>query len=412
MKKMTIISFILFIVVWMIMTLCMGYYTLGTGVIDCIRDAENHSFTENVDKLFSSIDSGFKSDFWMNDKYIDLYGGIQRMVGRKIVIGSGNTTVVESESGNLYFCNTSSKINVADEVSSETVNRIVGFSEYCNNHDIDFIYTIAPCKSAYLDEEVFPSVVGMSDYKNTPTLMTEALNTRGVNSLDLSTMLHNETDLYASHFFSTDHHWKIETAFWGFQKMCEYMNAHTSKQIPSMYYDSNQYSPEVLPSTMVGSMGARVGNFYHGADDYTLITPKYNTKFYTEWTDGYLDIKSITHQGTFQEAFLRGINKNSKSVIYGSYISSDRDKIHIDNKTNNDGQKILFIKDSFGIPVSSWLACVADELWVIDLRFKQNESMYDFVLNHDIDTVIVMYNSEAFGAVDTMYSFDTVSNGN
>ena len=68
------------------------------------------------------------------------------------------------------------------------------------------------------------------------------------------------------------------------------------------------------------------------------------------------------------------------------------------------------VKDSFGVPVSAWLACCCDELWVMDLRYTQEESVKNFIVNHGIDVVIVFYNPEVLSS-ELFYIFSEASMG-
>ena len=109
-------------------------------------------------------------------------------------------------------------------------------------------------------------------------------------------------------------------------------------------YDNNQYDVSIIEKSMMGSMGIRVGHIYMDADDYALIRPKYDTDFRVTYHDGYLNPREIVKEGNFTDAFFGEL---SDELIYGSYISSDRDLIKKDNKLNNNGKKVLLIKDSF-----------------------------------------------------------------
>ncbi len=61
------------------------------------------------------------------------------------------------------------------------------------------------------------------------------------------------------------------------------------------------------------------------------------------------------------------------------------------------------IKDSFGIPVYSFLSLGVSEVRALDLRlFKRSVSEY--AKNNKPDVVLLMYNADAFG--DIMYNFE------
>ena len=410
MKKISIALFFAYLLSGLLFTCFTGYYEIGTTTIESIRNFKEGSIINSFEKLFNAVETELQNQFWQQDKYIDIYGGIQKVSGRQIVVGSGDTTVIRSKNNNLYFGNTSSEIIVKIPDQSKEIKRVIDFNDYCKSLGTDLIYVVAPNKSAYINKSDFPLIAGMNDYQNFAGDMSKKLLEKGVKSLDLMSELKEKSSDYSSEFFSTDHHWKIETAFWGYSRICDYLNKNTTYKIDKKYYNIKQYDINIKKQSMQGSMGVRVGSLYHEKDDYALITPKYKTDFSVVFSDGFLNKREIRKNGSFLNAFLR---KNSdKDISYGSYISSDRDRIFIDNKINNSGQKMLIIKDSFAIPVSAWMACASDKLWIVDLRYKQEESMYDLVKKKNIDTVIIMYNPEMFGSADTAFCFDGISKGN
>lgn len=409
MKRISIILFVFYLITGLSLTVVTGYYGIGTAIIESFKNFNSSSLFDSTEGLFGAVERSMQNEFWQDDKYIDIYGGIQRITGRQIVIGSGDTTVIRSKSGNLYFGNTTSKIDCEYPEQTKAIERVVGFNDYCESMGVDFVYVVAPNKSAYIKKENLPAIAGMTDYQKFAEDMSKKLSDRGVKVLDLMSTLKEKSKNYESEFFLTDHHWRIETAFWGFGQICNFLNNNTDCSIEKRYYDINEYDINIVKHAMMGSMGVRVGNLYHKKDDYALIIPRYKTDFSASLSDGFLNKSEIIQKGDFKTAFL---NNTDKGITYGSYISGDRDRIFIDNRLNDSGPNILVIKDSFAIPVSAWMACVSDELWIVDLRYKQEESMYDFVKKNNIDTVIVMYNPEMFGSVDTAFCFEKISIGN
>lgn len=71
---------------------------------------------------------------------------------------------------------------------------------------------------------------------------------------------------------------------------------------------------------------------------------------------------------------------------------------------------MLYIKDSFGIPLAPWLACSCDELWMLDLRYKQEMSVMGYIEDKKINCVIILYNPGMLGT-DFLFDFNNVSSG-
>ena len=108
--------------------------------------------------------------------------------------------------------------------------------------------------------------------------------------------------------------------------------------------------------------------------------------------------------GSFEEAVLEwdyiedpNISTNRYAVYHGDY----EELRFLNHKAQND-KKVLIIKDSFGIPIYSFLSLGLREVRAIDLRlFEKNVAEYAAEYNPDL--VILMYNADSF--VDPMFQF-------
>jgi hypothetical protein len=165
--------------------------------------------------------------------------------------------------------------------------------------------------------------------------------------------------------------------------------------------DLNNYNQKVFKDYYLGSMGRRVGEPYAGTDDFTLITPKFNTK-YTVYERDYGAEKIF--EGDFREAVL-----TNSYLAEGTPPETNRYAVyHGDNAelqfVNHEVQrgKILLIKDSFGLPIYSFLSTGVKEVRALDVRLFQ-DSIAEYAEKYDPDVVIILYNGDCFG--DQMFRF-------
>lgn len=335
---------------------------------------------------------GWNEGIVFRKQMIDIYGWIQRKMGKLIVYDSDNSkTVVMGDDCKLYY-----KGNVTGEDDEDTMwqnaDKLIEMKRYCNSHGICFLFVIAPDK--YNKNVKLP--IECKDYFETTCAFTEKLKNSNVNSLNLQEKLTNEYDNYSDGFFVTDHHWNIHTAFWGFQCIAENLNDVYGANVAKELFNKENYSSEVVKRDFLGSMGIRVGKYYAGEDSVELIAPKFKTSFSVKYNTKTRKT-AIHREGSFVESLIE------KGNGYNMYITSDNSFIHVDNKLNNDGKRIMLIKDSFGLPIAAWLSCICDELYEVDLRYKQELSVIDMLKKYDIDTFIILYNP---GMLGTGFAFD------
>ena len=412
-KKISILLFSLFLAAVFLITAVLGARSVGVPLYKYLKNVMNGSISGPagiIDGFTEAFESGFNDGLCIRSASIDAHGALQRLAGRSIVYDASEIyTVAESESGYLYYSvdDPNNSVGTTDGRQDELCAKIAELQKYCNAHGTDFLYVTAPSKGCYLEETTLPIGSNVTDYTAGSAAFSATLDKLGVRNLDLTEQLHREVPRYEDCFFRTDHHWNCETAFWGFQKTLRELQTIWDDPIDPDLFAESSFESRIVPNALLGSMGTRVGRLYAGKDDFAVISPTYDTSFEVRMTSKTLKT-SVRRTGNFNEAILQIEN----GIGYGRYISSDRDLIYVDNLLSPSRHKILLLKDSFGVPVSAWLSCVADELWIMDLRYEQEKSVNDFILDHEIDTVVILYNSQVFGWADAMFTFDRPSKGN
>ena len=112
---------------------------------------------------------------------------------------------------------------------------------------------------------------------------------------------------------------------------------------------------------------------------------------------------SKVFRGSFEDAVLDKAYLENKDITtnrYAVYHGDNRELIFTNNKVK--GGKVLIIKDSFGIPVYSFMSLGVHEVRALDLRLF-NEDLLEYAKQYKPDIVIVMYNVDCFK--DEMFDF-------
>lgn len=405
MNKIITYVFSSILLIGLVVTCATGVRPIGKALYKYYNNIENYSGFDKVDNLISTVDDSFTNSFFIRDTCVDLYGLIQRIIGKDFIVDSDpSKTVLKGSDNKLYFKGNVTGDYVGEDAFENNINSVTELYKYCKDKNINFLYVNAPHK--YNSYSVKLPIVSscIDDYSEDSALFIKKLSVNGVPALDLMAKLKEDYSNYSDGFFITDHHWNIRTAFWGYSNICNKLNSvNKSSLIDPMYYDLGNYKVTTYKDSYLGSMGIRVGKYYVGKDDVDLISPKFPTDFTLEYESKTLK-KKISRSGDFMSSLING------DISYSMYLTSDNSHIFVDNKLNSDGNNVLLLKDSFGIPVSAWISCWADELHILDLRYEQDCSVEDFINEKNIDTVIILYNPEVLES-KILYNFTDTSIG-
>jgi len=282
---------------------------------------------------------------------------------------------------------------------SEELESIYRLKKELDKHDIPLLYVQAPFKLPS-GEPQLPK--NGKDYANeNADRFLKGLDAAEIDYLDLRQNYWSKGMTQNQLFFNTDHHWTINGAFLSYQEIADTLNGEYGFRIDERYTDLNNYNQEVFKDYYLGSMGRRVGEPYAGTDDFTLITPKFDTN-YTVYERDYGAEKIF--EGDFREAVLTNAylaegtppETNRYAVYHG-----DNAELQFVNHNIQRG-KILLIKDSFGLPIYSFLSTGVKEVRALDVRLFQ-DSVVEYAEKYDPDVVIILYNGDCFG--DQMFRF-------
>jgi hypothetical protein len=191
-------------------------------------------------------------------------------------------------------------------------------------------------------------------------------------------------------------------AFFAYQEIAERISGNYGFRIDGSYTDLANYNQEAFETASLGSMGRRVGEAYGGTDDFTLITPKFDTD-YTLYEREYGAEK--VYEGNFREAVLANSYLEEGTLLetnrYAAY-HGDNAELQFVNHRVKEG-KVMMIKDSFGLPIYSFLSAGVHELRALDVRLYQ-DSVAEYAVKHRPDVVIILYNADCFSG--GLFRFD------
>jgi len=220
--------------------------------------------------------------------------------------------------------------------------------------------------------------------------------------IDSYSTISGSDGVWEDYFFKTDHHWTPEAAFHVYADTCKILESEYNWEIDDKLFHLENYEKRLYKKSFLGAEGRRVGRYYVGLDDFTLITPMYDTNFTL-----HIPSKGVFREGCFQDTILDpnqplGTYSYELSAYY-KYIGGDYPQVQITNHNVEHG-RILVVKDSFGIPYSAFISNIAHETTIVDLRYTE-ESLRTIIDKTKPDLVIFCYGPGYLG-VPSMVSLN------
>ena len=350
-----------------------------------------------VDAFLGEAEEDLNGDLDRSHSFIQLYGGVQRLLGRRVLgdVDPANT-VVRLSNDSLQFVDmtqTGPKDTVADNAQAA-----VAFRDALAEEDIPFLYIMAPQKiGPGMEETLLPE--GIADYGNGyADDFLSILREAGVDTVDLRDILAAEGN-WSDWFFRTDHHWKPEAAFYCYQALTDTLETYGIFTDP-MYTDEANWEKTIYEDYFLGSQGKRVGSLYVGVDDFTAFTPKFPTDMRYD-----CDFYNIHRSGAMEESVLFPERVAQMDYFNGNpytyYAGGDYPLATVENRQNPDGSSVLLIRESFSCAITPFLALSCSTLNTIDLRYFSGNLM-DTIQELDPDLVIMLYGTTS-SANETLF---------
>ncbi len=272
---------------------------------------------------------------------------------------------------------------------------IVELAEYTKQLGIPFLYVQAPYKEDK-EDKLYPIGRKSNANENADDLL-QLLSEGQVESFDLRPMLSETVDQINRYYFKTDHHWNFTGAFVGFREVTKKIaQMFPDEEIDMTYTQWDQWESHTLKNWWLGSRGKRVGQWFAGVDDFTWYTPA----FETDMSCAVPKYRAL-YDGDFTDAVIRKQYIEEKDYFgynaYCTYIGGDYPLVQHRNNQAGSNLKVLIIKDSYAIPLQSYLSTVFAEVDVVDPRHFKECSVAEYIRRTTPDLVLTMMNPSVFG---------------
>lgn len=352
---------------------------------------------ERLSGAIKSAEYAVSEGCFLRQHYVEAYGLAMKGLNKHSVTDFNYGSIYKTRDNQITFA-------VPEKWVDDAAYQTELLCSALRQEKIDFLYVQLPFKIApteYGGQRELPPYVHDYSNENADEFCRQICGA-GVDCFDLRKPFWESGRSQNELFFDTDHHWTIGAAFMATGMICDFINEKYDLGIENIYQEEN-FKKTLYPDYFIGSMGRRVGRIYGGIDDFTLYTPDFDTNITLHEIAGVND--TVT-EGTFEEAVLDWKymeDEDPTSNRYAVYHGDCEELKFINHKIDN-GKKILIIKDSFGIPIYSFLSLGVSEVRAIDLRLFSKD-VVAYAKKYDPDLVILMYNADSFSEQQFNFHF-------
>lgn len=397
--KKKIVTSIMFIVI--LLTFSVFNFTKSYKYVKQVLE-DNPINIKNIDNVIELVENTINENVYGKYLFVESYGFIQKIMDKN---EENNFEVVKDKYGFLHYTFIAHQPNPVYDLSNKTED----FKNNIKNSNTKLIYLMTPDKYIKGYTEL-PTGIPYNYANETADDYIELLKEKGIDTIDLRENLLSSGIPPEDLFYKTDHHWKTETVFWEFGQLVNKLNKYYGMNLDKTDYYTNKenYNFIKYPNSYIGSMGRKTGIIYGGIDDFTLIYPKFKTSYsYYSKTNG----QEMKLEGRFEEALLTVSPFRTEKGIYSleadkysSYLFGNRGIVHIVNKDNLNGPKILFIKDSLAVPLAAFMSTVCSEVYLVDPRYYK-ESILEYVNSiENLDIAFISFSPQDL--TDEFFNFN------
>lgn len=352
----------------------------GTG-LGLIYMAKNVVDTGEIN--FFIVEETYNTHFKGKYFFINLNGAYQKMMGARTI-------------NERYLLDNGHLTYVIGEYDMEGIaQNTIEFRDALNDRNIPMVYVNTPFKINQRDKQLPANV---NDYSNeNANSFLDYLRKEDVTVLDLRENIARSNLNHYDMFYKTDHHWKAEAGLWAAGEITKFLSTLDDDfAVESSLLDPSNYGYEVHDNIFLGSAGKRVGEIYAGMDDFTVITPVFETDLSFSRDNG-----EVVCEGCFSDVFIdRDVlysNNRLTSNTYSTYLGRSFSQIRILNQktTSISPKKILLIRDSFSDVLIPFISLGYAQVDALDLRSFTGNLM-DYIDECSPDIVLVVYNPGAY----------------
>ncbi len=345
-------------------------------------------FTANTYEIIGSVldriewgnsQYSFNDSFPFREKWIDLYGLVQSLCGKKQI---ENFTIYKTSYGKMV----SVREELSDDECESRFIEIYSIMEYLENKDIPYYYitSILPIQDA---EDIPKGAMEGSHYNQ--NRLRKQLDENDVKLIDLQNLDEIKSINKEELFYFTDHHWTLNTCFAAYQGIVDKIEKDMELGVSADEIKNlGNYNHLCLEKSFLGSYGIKVGEFYAGKDNFEILVPKFDTDLTFRSYDANSNL-IMEKRGKFYEALIDDeiVEDPDYKNKYNAFCNMGYIENHVVNNLAPNNLKCLYISHSYGRPLTMYLSLIFNQVVNLDPqegRFNGNYLSYIDEYNPDV----------------------------
>ena len=276
----------------------------------------------------------------------------------------------KQENNGVYFAAGSTLINhLSAPDMEELAEKLSYVNALSDNVDVPVYFGIIPT-SAGVWRDRLPAGAPTADEAAVIGQLNTGVSADGIVDVLGQLTAHAGEDVY----YRTDHHWTSLGAYYGY---CAVMQAIGLEPV-----SLSDYQPTNLSNAFYGTIFSSSGVRWVAPDTIHAYVPEENITV-TNYFNG-----TPTQGELYMDKYL------SEKDKYSCFLGGNQ-PLCVLSGGNADGEKVLVIRDSYSDAMAPFLAESFAEVHLYDLRYNRM-SVKDYVEEHGIDRVVVLYNLSNF----------------
>ena len=331
----------------------------------------------------------------------DLYGGIARVCGKEAIFHSPTDGHQRTDDGFIYKYSGPLQPLPSAKTSMplECIEQIRELKDYLETRGIQFLYLIPPGRECL---ESPASLDPLEIYKQSSSYaerqrMIEFFEDNNINYFDVFREFSNNAPSLKDWFYRTDHHWKIERVFEMMPSLADNIRdtLHLGWPNGKDIFNKDRFREVQYPQFFIGSIGRRDGRFFVPPDDLIFYLPTFDTDYSINimlWDGNQASIRGNFEETLFHRDYVEPKSPyGTNRYLYYVYCDKDYSLQLITNNNAKEG-RVLILKDSMGIPISTFLSVLSHEIIMVDLRYQKGVgNLYEVIEKYQPDIVLVVY---------------------
>ena len=187
------------------------------------------------------------------------------------------------------------------------------------------------------------------------------------------------------YYSAVDHHFNFYGAYETYRKIVDAINASGEWQIAPL--EEQDLVFETLPNDYYGSRNRKLYNLYPCEEHAVIAEPK--VKVPLSRRDGDVELGDKIF-------FIPGEGEPSN---YGVYMGGDNAETII-TTDRPDLPKLLLFGDSFSNPVETLIYYHFDETRILDLRYYEEKTLYEYIEQYQPDIVISIRDDTSYVSLE------------